>query len=129
MGINSVVADQPKQPVAAAHVVHGQQEPPPSPLSETFPSIKRVRIEVQFYDSAGVRIQRRCRELTATVPTNLAMKCPLDSTALDLTPAIEKMVSQRVKERAEEIKCAGSRADSRHNVSYRIEIEYVSKRR
>ena len=128
MGINSVVVDQPKQPVT---VHHGQQEPPPPPslLSDVFPSIRKVRLEVEFYDAAGVRVQRRCRDLHADSPANLAMKCPLDSAPLDLNSVIEKMVSQRVKDRAEEVKCAGARADSRHSANYRIEIEYGSKRR
>ena len=123
------MVDQPKQPVPAVHGQHGQQEPPPPLLSELFPLIKKIRLEVQFYDSTGVRIQRRCRDLSAEAPANLEMKCPLDSTPLDLAPAISKMVSQRAKERSEEINCAGSRADSKHSVSYRIDIEYTSKRR
>lgn len=128
------MTDQPKQPIQGPKqplVGPGgiPLEPPPSLLSEVFPQAKKIQIEVEFHDASGVRVQRRCRELAPDSRAVFDMKCPLDTTPLDLTSVLEKMISQRLKDRSEELKCAGSRADNKHNVTFRIDIEYMTKKR
>lgn len=115
----------PKQPVEPG----AQVPPPPEPLSQQFPRVKSLRMEVEFFDASGARIQRRCRQLLPDTPAAFDMKCPLDSTPLDLRPIVARMVSGRVKDRADQILCSGSRAGEQHSISYEITIQYLTKGR
>ena len=118
---------QSKQSVEAE--ARRQQELEAGLVSERFPTVKKVRLEVEFHDATGTRVQRRCRDLPPTAYALFDMKCPLDSTPLDLKNIVLHMVKDRETKKRGEIKCAGSQIESHHAASYNIHIEYQTKRR
>ena len=97
-------------------------------VSERFPAVKRIRLQVEFHDATGARVQRRCRELLPEAYAILEMKCPLDSAPLELRPVVSRMITDRVKNREGEVKCTGSRPDSAHSTTYQIQIDYQKSR-
>lgn len=107
----------------------GPPEPPVELVSDRFPRVKKIRLEVEFHDPGGIRVQRRCRDLVPEAPANFQMKCPLDAAPADLLPLVSKMVAKRLKQQQGELRCTGSRRDSEHIATYSIAIEYRSKRR
>jgi hypothetical protein len=120
------VVYQSKQSVEAE--ARRQQELDAGLLSERFAQVKKVRLEVEFHDSTGARVQKRCRDLTPEAYAIFEMKCPLDTSPFDLGNVVARMVGERSKERTGEVKCAGSRSDNEHTINYRIEIEYQRSR-
>ncbi len=118
---------QSKQSVEAE--ARRQQEIEAGKISERFPQVRKIRLEVEFHDATGARVQRRCRDLPTDAFAIFDMKCPLDATPFDLKPVVTRMIADHIKERSGEVKCDGSRPGSEHSTSYQIEIEYSSKRR
>ncbi len=106
-----------------------QQEIEAGLISEKFPTVKKIRLEVEFHDATGARVQRRCRDLPPEAYALFDMKCPLDSTPLDLKNIVTRMVHDRETKKRGELKCAGSQTETSHNASYHIDIDYQSKRR
>jgi len=98
-------------------------------VSERFPKVKKIRLEVRFHDASGAQVQRRIRDLPPEAYAIFEMKCPLDSTPFDLKPVVTRMVSDRERKKSGEIKCAGSQTESHHVANYQIEIEYQGKSR
>ena len=118
---------QSKQSVEAE--LRRQQEIDAGLVSERFPQVKKIRLEVEFHDASGARVQRRCRDLVPEAYAIFEMKCPLDATPFDLKPVVSKMISDREKKKSGEVKCAGSQSDTHHSTTYEIEIEYQGKSR
>ena len=118
---------QSKQSVEAE--LRRQQEIEAGLVSERFPQAKKIRLEVEFHDSSGARVQRRCRDLLPEAYAIFEMKCPLDATPFDLKPMVSKMIGDREKRKTGEVACAGSQSDTQHSTSYIIEIEYQGKAR
>ena len=106
-----------------------QQEIEAGLISDRFPQVRKIRLEVEFHDSTGARVQRRCRDLLPESYALFDMKCPLDSTPFDLHPVVAKMISGRTKKQAGQVQCQGSQSDTDHSVSYQIEIDFRSKAR
>ncbi len=106
-----------------------QQELEAGLVSERFPQVKKIRLEVEFFDATGARVQRRCRDLPPDAYALFEMKCPLDSTPLNLKPIVTRMISDRAKDRSGEVKCTGSRPGTDHSATYVITIEYSTKKR
>ena len=98
-------------------------------VSERFPKVKKIRLEVRFHDATGAQVQRRIRELPRDAYALFDMKCPLDATPLDLKTIVTRMVHDREKKKSGEAKCAGGLADSHHSAAFQIEIEYQHKSR
>ncbi|GEM_PF-5306872 len=124
------MVNQPKAPAVvqpkAPTVVVPEAPPPPPPVSEQFPRAKLIRLQVEFHDSTGARIQRRCRDLAPDSPGVFDMKCPLDAVPIDFKPIIARMIRSREKKRTGQNRCTASQADSEHNATYIIAIEYKS---
>lgn len=118
---------QSKQSVEAE--ARRQQEIEAGLVSERFPKVKLIRLEVRFHDATGAQVQRRIRDLPPDAYAIFEMKCPLDSSPLDLKPVVTRMVSDKEKKKSGELKCAGSQGDAQHNAVYQIDIEYRAKAR
>jgi hypothetical protein len=116
------VVYQSKQSVEAE--ARRQQEIEAGLVSERFPKVKMIRVEVRFHDATGAQVQRRIRELPPDAYAIFEMKCPLDAAPLDLKPTVMRMVHDKEKKKAGEVKCAGAQADTQHSAAYQIEIEY-----
>ena len=118
---------QSKQSVEAE--ARRQQEIEAGLVSERFPKVKMIRVEVRFHDATGAQVQRRIRDLPPDAYAIFEMKCPLDSSPLDLKPIVMKMVHDRERKKSGELKCAGSQGDAQHSAAFQIEIEYRAKAR
>jgi hypothetical protein len=97
-------------------------------VSERFPQVKKIRLEVRFHDASGAQVQRRIRDLPPDAYAIFEMKCPLDATPLDLKNVVTRMIHDKEKKKSGEVKCAGSQADTQHVAMYQIEIEYSRSR-
>ena len=118
---------QSKQSVEAE--ARRQQELEAGLVSERFPKIKKIRLEVRFHDTTGVQVQRRIRELTPDAYAIFEMKCPLDATPFDLKNVVTRMIHDKEKKKLGEVKCAGSQATTMHGATYQVDIEYQGKSR
>jgi hypothetical protein len=121
-----IVVYQSKQSVEAE--ARRLQEVEAGLVSERFPKVKLIRVEVRFHDATGAQVQRRIRELPPDAYAIFEMKCPLDSTPLDFKPIVTRMIHDREKKKSGEMRCAGSQTDTQHSAAYQIEIEYRTKR-
>jgi hypothetical protein len=118
------VVYQSKQSVEAE--ARRQQELEAGLVSERFPKVKLIKLEVRFHDATGAQVQRRIRELPPDAYAIFEMKCPLDSTPLDFKPIVTRMIHDKEKKKAGEMKCAGSQIDTQHSAAYQIDIDYRS---
>jgi len=121
------VVYQSKQSIEAE--ARRQQEIEAGLVSERFAQVKKIRLEVRFFDSSGAQIQRRIRELAPTDYAIFEMKCPLDATPFDLKSVVTRMVQDREKKKSGEVKCAGAQSESQHKAIYQIDIEFQGKSR
>jgi hypothetical protein len=121
------VVYQSKQSVEAE--ARRQQEIEAGLVSVRFPTVKKIRMEVEFHDATGARVQRRCRDLPPNTFALFDMKCPLDSTPIDFKNIVTHMIKDRETKKRGEIKCPGSTTESHHAATYNIHIEYQTKRR
>src|SRR5437867_13144055 len=121
-----IVVYQSKQSVEAE--ARRQQELEAGLISERFPQVKKIRLEVRFHDASGAQVQRRIRDLPPDAYAIFEMKCPLDAAPLDLKNIATRMIHDREKKKSGEVKCAGSQTDTHHIATYQIEIEYSRSR-
>ena len=96
-------------------------------ISERYPQVRNIHLEVEFRNSSGKRVQLRCRDLPLHSYAIFEMKCPLDDTPFDLQPVVEKMISAHKRQLSDEVMCSGSRSDSQHVASYNIKIQYLPR--
>ncbi len=108
-------------------LVRRQKEIDAGLVSDRFPQVKRIRIEVEVHNPSGKLVQRRCRDISPEGYSIFQMKCPLDGEPLDFLSVLSKMVSNRIEERKSKFECNGSPRGSQHTISIEIHIEYLPK--
>lgn len=95
-------------------------------ISQWFPGVDCIRLEVEFQDSSGKRVQFRCRNFSPDSSAIFEMKCPLDHAPFDLKSEVSTMLSSRTPEQNGKVKCDGRHNDSEHEIFYKITLDFAN---
>jgi hypothetical protein len=100
--------------------------------SETFPEFVRASVEipehakivVEAWPLAMQQSRGQSGDPDTSVSDLFELKCPIDSSRIDLWSLVSEMISKHQKRDSGTVECSGVEGQSRHRAIYKVQVKY-----